>query len=746
MQSTVGSRAFQNARLQKKFNKQAEALCSAAFAAYRAGKVADAQSLCRQILQNLPSHFSALHLLGVSELDRGRYEEARDILERAVAADPKSADVYSDLGTVYFELKRYEDARATQERAIALNPSSPIALTNLGNTLLHLGLAAQAIELHDRAIRLKPDYADAYCNRGMAEMALGRREEAAQSFDRALLFQPQHLEALGGKGMLSTELRHYEAAQAVFAKALAIRANSPKILAHRGRMRLQQLQLAEAAADFDTALALMPTLELALRGKALVSLIVGNTALALAACKKLLEQNPKSEIAIALMGACLAAQGETASAIEHYDRALAINPQFEDAITRKIFALDFLPEADYAVQQEARKQWWKAIGSRFKQRELAPRPLDPERRIVVGYVSSDFRRHSAAFAFIPVLRQHDHANFQINCYSCSPLQDEMTDEFRSLSDVWVDAARHSDDELANRIQADGVDILIDLSGHSAGNRLGTFARKPAPIQVTAWGHAAGTGLPTIDYFFADPVTIPESARPAFVERIYDLPAVITMAPIMDLPLAPLPMLHRGYVTFGVFNRIYKISDEVLSLWSALMRKLAGSRIVIKHGLLDDPLLRDGLVARFVAHGIAEDRITCLGSTSRGDHLLAFADVDISLDTFPQNGGISTWESLYMGVPVVAKLGNGASSRMTGAILNGIGLDDWFADDEEGYLAIAEKYAAMPQHLEKLRGELRDIITRSAAGNPEIYTRKVEEGYRRFWGEYCASAARSNDAA
>jgi predicted O-linked N-acetylglucosamine transferase (SPINDLY family) len=734
----VGSRAFQNARLQKKLKKQAEALLPTALVAYREARHADAQALCKRVLEDLPNYFDALHLLGASELDCGRFEEARQTLERAVGIDQRSADACSNLGLTFFKMKLYEQARIWQEKAVALKPNFPMAQTNLGNTLMRLGLAEQAIEAHDRAIQLKPDYADAYCNRGMAEVTLRRYEQAAQSFDRALSFRPRHLEAIVGQGLVSLELRRFEIAENAFNAALAIKSNMAETLAHRGRLHLHLGRLAQAGADFDAALALAPTLELALRGKAQVSILAGNLAQAIAACKKVLEQNPRSETGITLLGSCLASQGEVASAMEHFDRALAIKPDYEDAITKKIFALDFLPGADFTMQQAARKYWWEAIGSRIPRRRLSPRLLDPQRRIVVGYVSSDFRSHSAAFAFMPVLRHHDHLNFEVICYSCSPLQDAATATMRSLADTWVDAWKLSDDELADHIQADNVDILVDLSGHSAGNRLAVFARKPAPIQVSGWGHPTGTGLQTMDYVLADPVSIPEAVRHLFVERIYDVPCMITMEPTPGLCRPAVPMVRNGYVTFGVFNRIEKISDDALALWSKLLAAVAGSKIVVKHGALDDALLRDGLIARFVAHGIPQDRIVCMGSTPRHEQLLAFENIDISLDPFPQNGGASTWESLHMGVPVVAKLGNFASSRAAGAILKAVGLDDWVADDEEGYLAIAKKYAAMPQHLERLRAELQDKIASSPAGNVEVYTREVEKAYRQFWREYCAA--------
>jgi predicted O-linked N-acetylglucosamine transferase (SPINDLY family) len=739
LQSSAGPRAVQHAKQQKKVRKQAETVV-VAFTAYREGRHEDAQSLCRRVLREQPDFFDAMHLLGVSILDCGRFEDAKRILERAVALNPGSADAHSNLGFALFKLDRSDEARASYEKALALKPNFPMALKNLGQALVRLELAEQAIAALTRAIELQPGDVDAYCSRGVAEMMLKRYEAAVISYERALALHPGHFDAMVCKGLAHLELRHFELAEAAFNAALAIKPHMAELLAHRARLHLQLARRAQAEADFDAAIALEPSLELAWRGKAQVSTVSGRIAQAIVACKRVLELNPASEIGLTMLGACLGKLGDTAGAIWHFDRALEIRPDCDDAITKKIFHLDFLPEADFAIQQAARKYWWDAIGSKVARRKLAARSLDPQKRIVVGYVSSDFRTHSAAFAFLPILRSHDKANFQINCYSCSPMRDSMTEVFRSLADVWVDASSLSDDELADRIQADGVDVLVDLSGHTAGSRLNVFARKPAPVQVTAWGHATGTGIQTMDYFFADPVTVPENVRHLFAERVYDLPSLITIEPIADVEPSALPMLRNGFVTFGVFNRIDKISDQVLAAWSKLLRAVMGSKIVVKHVALDDALVRDALVGRFVAQGISQDRVVCVGSTERREHLKAFANIDISLDPFPQNGGISTWESLYTGVPVVARLGNGAASRIGGAIMNAIGLDDWVADDDDGYVAIAQRFASMPSHLEKLRAELPARIANSPAGNVAIYTQRVEAGYRQFWRDYCAAAS------
>jgi predicted O-linked N-acetylglucosamine transferase (SPINDLY family) len=365
---------------------------------------------------------------------------------------------------------------------------------------------------------------------------------------------------------------------------------------------------------------------------------------------------------------------------------------------------------------------------------------------VLGYVSADFRRHSAAATFRPVLQHHDKSQFEIVCYSCSVAQDERTEEFRRIADRWVDAAQLSDQMLAERILADKIDILVDLSGHSAGNRLATFARKPAPVQVTAWGHGTGTGLPTIDYLFCDPVTMPQDVRHFFAEKLYDLPCIITTEPPpAGLHPSDPPVLANGHVTFGVFNRMAKVSDEAVAVWTDILNRVPHARLLLKDASLDDEAVRVGLTERFAAHGLSPDRIEFLGFTPREQHLGAFASVDIGLDPFPQNGGVSTWEALHMGVPVVAKLGRVPASRLTGAILSSLGLHDWVAESAEEYAAIAVERAAMPEQLRQLRHTLAATIANSASGNGERYTRAVEHAYRAMWQEYCRRRQMTGDA-
>jgi predicted O-linked N-acetylglucosamine transferase (SPINDLY family) len=738
LSGNIGSRAFHNAKRQKKIKRSAETLLPAAIAAFQRGELGEAQMLCRQILRDRPNEFDALHLLGVSELNCLHFEEAEKFLQRAVKVDPRSAEAHSNLGLACAKLKRFEEARKCQEMAIALNPNFPTALTNLGNVLMRLRRYQQAVEAHDRAIRLEPDYADAYNNRGMALLLLDRGAEADASFDRALSLQARHVAALVGKAMVSMRLRHSDAAQGALDAVFAINPRVPEAFLYRGQLKMEMGRYDEAEADFDAALAIDPLLESAWESKANHGLLTNRIAQAIHACHKVLEKNPESEITIGSLGSCHAALGDVAAAVQLFDKALRLKPDCDDVILKKIFAMDFLPDADFATHQAVRREWWDRIGSKLPRRELRRSDLDPEKRIKVGYVSSDFRSHSAALTFIPILRHHDHQQFEVIAYSCSPLYDTITDQCRALVDVWVDASRLSDDELADRIQHDHVDILVDLSGHSSGNRLAVFARKPAPVQVSACGSVTGTGLPTMDYLLADQVFVPEEVRHLFAEQIYDLPCGITVDPLPRVQPTELPMLRNGFVTFGVFNRTEKISDAALSVWSNILQLIPGSKIVVKNASLDDSLLRDTLLGRFVAEGIAVDRVICLGSTPHAEHLARFADIDMSLDPFPQNGGVSTWESLLMGVPVICKLGRSACSRAGGAIARAVGLHDWVSENDEDYIAIARKFANQPVELSRLRAELPARAARSDAGNNEFYTRRVENGYRLFWRRYCAA--------
>jgi predicted O-linked N-acetylglucosamine transferase (SPINDLY family) len=708
MSNDKESRAFHKARLIKQKQKVSR-LFAQAVALHQRGSIAEARVLYGQILERVPAHFEALHHLGLVECQSGRFEEADRLLEQALRLEPRSAAVYSDRGIVLHQMKRFEEALASFDQALAIKPDMPQALSNRGNTLIEIERYEEAVASYDAAIANNPNFADAFSNRGHALTELRRYDEAAASCDQAIAIKPDYADAFSDRGFALLELKRFDEALASFDRALAINPRSAAAWLGRGNVVLSTNAVAEALAAYNKALALRPDYFKALHQTAV----------------------------------CHRIQGDIEAAVSHYDKALAIAPDFAETISNRIFALDFAENADFAAHQAARTQWWTQVGSKIAARSNFSHlnSRDAARRLVIGYGSSDFNRHSAATAFKPVLSHHDKSQFQVVCYSCSLVEDEETAEFRQLADVWRNAAQWSDERLAERINADKVDIVVDLSGHSAGNRLGVFARKPAPVQVTAWGHASGTGLPTVDYLFSDPVAIPNAVRHLFAETIYDLPCMMTMEPppYARRPADP-PVCSRGFITFGSFNRFEKISDEAVTTWAGILQAISGARLLLKDRRLDDLSLRASLAEKFGRNGIATDRIEFMGSTSREAHLGAHDEVDICLDPFPQNGGISTWEALHMGVPVVAALGNSHPSRLSGAILSSLGMNEWVGNNIDYYRAIALKYAATPELLKKLRHELPQQILNSAASNSAAYTKAVEAAYRSMWESYVGTTA------
>jgi predicted O-linked N-acetylglucosamine transferase (SPINDLY family) len=688
----------------------AQILFAQAQASHRAGQIAEAKSGYKKVLKKRPNHFEAWHMLGVCEHGSGDHEAAARALKRALLLDPGAAVAHSDLGIAFKALQRHHEAAECFERAIAL----------------------------------KPDFADAYYNRGNLSSALGRFSEAIASFDQAIAINPRHLHAWKNRGTALQGLARFADALASFDSVLAIAPDDAGAWTNRGEMLRLLARFEEALASADRALSINPAVPEAWLVRGSILLTIGKLSEAQASCQRALALKPDYAKALTQLGQCHLDQGYVEAAVCCFDRARAIKPDEETTLSGRIFALDYSEDGDFAGHQAARSEWWRRIGARIAAERASQHDndRDPNRRIVLGYVSAEFRHRSAAYSFRPVLQNHDRSRFEVICYSGSPTEDGVTRSFQDCADRWRNVQQWSDDQLEDCIRADKVDILIDLSGHTEGNRLRIFARKPAPIQVTAWGHASGTGLPTIDYLFADPVLVPAEVRDLFAEQIHDLPCVIILEP----PPAALrslepPVRSNGYVTYGVFNRVSRLSHATIGVWARILRSDVTSRLLIKDRMIDDAAIRNMLLEKFAAQGIAPDRIGLLGSSSRDEHLAALRNVDICLDPIPHGGGVTTWESLYMGVPVVTRLGNGIAKGVSGAILSAVGMSDWVAADDDQYVDIALR--SDPDRLKAIRHELPDLIAHRCS--PAAYARAVDEAYQTMWNKRCAEYQSKPDA-
>ena len=367
----------------------------------------------------------------------------------------------------------------------------------------------------------------------------------------------------------------------------------------------------------------------------------------------------------------------------------------------------------------------------------------PGRRLRIGYVSPDFRRHSVAYFIEPVIAFHNREDFEIFCYSLAPVEDEVTDRIRGYANHWTSIVGMSDAMAAESIREDGIDILVDLSGHTSNNRILLFARKPSPVQVSWIGYPATTGLSTMDYKIVDGYTDPPGLTdPYYTEHLIRLPeSFLCYLPDKESPeVKALPALKSGHITFGSFNNFTKETPEVLALWSEMLKRIPHSRLILKAKSFTDGGSRDYVMGIFAGHGIDPERIELLAyALSFPGHLGLYNRIDIALDPFPYNGTTTTCEALWMGVPVITLAGNTHASRVGMSLLSNIGLPEFVAKTSEEYLAITVNLADDLNRLRSLRESLRERMNKSALTDSKKFIAGIEALYRRIWEKWCVSS-------
>jgi protein O-GlcNAc transferase len=634
----------------------------------------------------------------------GRIPEAFALYHEALTTDPEHPDALHLLGLLAYQCTDLGAAETLLREATRVAPGVAEFHGDLGTALLAAGQPADAVTSLEQATALDPTYVEAHTNLGTALHVLGRFDDAVASFERSLVLRPDAAEAHNNLGAALRAQGRLADAIARYWVALTFRADYPEAHNNLGNALWERGEVDAAIVCFERALALRPEYAEAYNN-------LGN---AFRDCGRL----PEALIA--------------------YRQAIELRPDYPAAHSNLIFALDLDPAVTSAHAFAERRRWNERYARPFAATH-APHDNegDPERPLRIGYVSADFRRHSAAAVFGPVLHHHDRRAFETVCYAGVASPDDFTARFRDGASIWRPTIGMSDEALAARIRADRIDVLVDLAAHSAGNRLLAFARKPAPIQVTAWGHAHGTGLDAMDYFFADAVTVPAATRGDFSETVVDLPCIVCFDPPSAPDVEPLPARHGAGVTFGCLNRLAKVTDEMLDLWAAILRDVPASRLLLKDHNLDSANARDRLVAFFGERGVAAERLRLLGGTPHREHLAAFGQVDLALDPFPHGGGVTALEGLWMGVPMVTLAGARVPSRLGASFLALVGLDDLVADSPRAYAEIAVRAAADVARFAPLRADLRRRLASSPLCDHRAYCAAVEAAYRNMWRRWCA---------
>jgi len=363
---------------------------------------------------------------------------------------------------------------------------------------------------------------------------------------------------------------------------------------------------------------------------------------------------------------------------------------------------------------------------------------DPARRLRIGYVSGDFQEHPVGRILQAVLPAHDPAQVEVFCYATRRCVGPITERIAKAADAWRSVVHLSDEAAAELIRSDQIDVLVDLSGHTAQNRLLALARKPAPVQALWLGYFDTTGMASIDYLFADRYVCPPGDERFYVEKVLRLPhSWFCYSPPDPSPeITPLPMLERGHVTFGCLNNLAKVTPDVVALWGEILGALPDARMCLKYFGFDDPQVREQYAAMFARHGVAADRLTFLGRSPLGEHLATYDGVDVALDPFPYNGGITTLDALWMGAPVVSLAGSRFVGRMGLSILSNVGCPELVASSPDEYVRKAVELAGDPARLVELRASLRDRLAGSPLCDGPGFARGLEAAYRQMWGTWC----------
>lgn len=716
---------------------RAAADLAAAVAHHRAGELEQAELLYRAVLETDPDTAEALHNLALLLRGKGEGAAAETLVRRVLALCPDLAAAHNSLGNLLSDAGRAEEAAAAYAEAVARKPNYAEAYFNLAGAEMARGRPDAAAESLGQAIRLRPGFAAAHRRLGEVEAARERYEAAAIAFAEAARLDPSAAAAsLDSRGVMLQRLGRFAEAEAAHGRAIALDPAAAEPHNNLGTALQRQGRPAEAAEAYREAVRRQPDHVGALTNLGAVLQALGRFAEASAALEQALSLAPDAASAWINLGLAHQRLGHIAPAEECFRRAMALRPEDPAAHSNLIFLLDFDPARDVAAQQAERARWTQAHAANLPRFASHDNPPEPGRRLRIGYLSADFRAHSAAFAFASVLLNHDPRAYEILCYSGTLREDEWSARFRAAARLWRPVSGMSDQALAERIRRDRVDILVDLSGHSAGNRLLTMARKPAPIQLSAWGHVNGTGLAEIDCLLADPVLIPPAEAPFFAERIYYLPSAFSLTAPDDLPdLVPPPALS-GRPTFGCLNRLSKLTEASIEIFAAVLKKVPDADLLLKAREFEDEGARAETIARFAARGIGAARLRLAGASDRARHLAAYNEVDVALDPLPHGGGMSTMEALWMGVPVVALAGLAPSHRMAASILAAAGLGDFISRTPEEYVAIASAAAADRDRLGFVRAGLRARLGARPLGNGPLYARLVEEAYRALWRDWC----------
>ena len=734
------------------------------------GQLAEAESAYRAVLQEQPEHADANHNLAVIALGHGDVASALHHFKRALDAEPghwqywvSYLDALMQGGQYWQAAEVLEDARRAGLAAEAVDElverlvdprvdgagsAGEVATAALSATagdtpdvadivaltgLLNQREFTELERMSERLAQLYPDNPLGWRMLGLALLSQGRDAQALRSLRQVARLCPDDASNLNSLGLLLTDQGRLVEAEFCFRQAVLLAPAHTAAHSNIGLTLQRRGRLAQAESCLRHCLALDDNFHVAHLNLSVVLDELGRTEEAEASVRRALEIAPDFLYAHNSLGYLLKDQGRIEEAEASTRRALALDPLNAAANSNLLFLLNYHPDKPAAEIFEAYRQYDTRVGLPLK---ATWRPhtnsRDSRRRLKLGYVCAAFNNHSTRHFLEPLLAHHDHGRFEVVAYSeLVSAQDAATLRYRTYFDQWVPTEGLSDEELAQRIRSDGIDVLVDVAGHTRGNRLGVFARKPAPVSLHWLDYGYTTGLSAIDYYLTDHPTAPAGSEDLFSEAPWRLPVpAFAYRPGTGMgEVGPLPALENGHVRFGTLTRSIRINHKTIRVWAEILRRVEGSMLVIDSGNFKSPTAQEAMAHRFMAHGVSRDRLEIGCHSPPWDVLRS---IDIGLDCFPHNSGTTLFEMLFMGVPYVTLADRPSVGRLGSAILEGVGRTQWIARSEREYIDSAVALAGDLDTLKRERETLRGAMQASPLMDEPGFARHAEDAFAQMF--------------
>lgn len=651
-----------------------------------------------ETIRNLPSTEEASATM-ISQFNQGKFGEIEQLARQTIICSPKNGFFWKVFGASLWQQGRPSEALEPMLIAAKLLPTDVQALGNLGATLENLGKLSEAETIYRQALCINANATQILNNLGDNLRIRNRHAEALPLLERALQLEPDFAEAHNNLGCLLHAIGNATKARTHLNNALRLRPDYPEALINLANLLNDSQQLVESEKCLRRALKLAP----------------------------------EHTIALNNLGNLVALQGHADQAEALLRKTLELRPNYHEARSNLLFNLNYNDGGSPSIRFAEAERYGKIVSEHVEPFRQWRASLQPT-KLRIGLVSGDLRHHPVGYFLSGVLPHLSATDIELFAYPTQTADDGLSSQLRAVCKSWTPIHAFDDQEAANLIHHDGIHILLDLSGHTAHNRLPLFAIKPAPVQVSWLGYFATTGVSEIDYLLADAHSLPENQQGEFTERIYYLPdtRLCFSIPNYSVAVNHLPYVDRGRITFGSFQNLAKVNDRVINAWSAIIQATPKSLLRWQCKQFGDLKLRDQTLVRLEKKGIPRSQISLHGPTQRVEYLEALHDVDLILDTFPYPGGTTTCEALWMGVPTLTLAGNSMHARQGSSIMHAAGLLDWIANDESDYVRRAVHHAQGIEALTRLRAQLRSKVIASPIFDAPRFAENLRTALWAIW--------------